>query len=579
LLNNRPWKVTRNLEEVLRHLRETPSEQRIWIDALSINQSDIPERNAQVSEMRKVYSSASLTILWLGTDQNPSISKLIEMASLCYVSENLSDGSWLKLVTIEGLVTLQRALCKLAPQEYWRRAWVVQEVMYSRNVWLTYGHKSLPYAYFARFWSEISSQITDRHQDFIGYLERTDGVPLFTSISLLIWVMNGGPSSLPEAGSGLAGASISLDEWMKTGISKKSTDPRDIVFAYHGCFPPEIGAMITIDYKCSLAEVLTAMTKIKIQTKSLDLILDSAYNSGDANLPSWVPEIPAQDAFPIRVSLWGSDRSKASGSLSAKYDFVGKDGLSVHGIRIGTVSRVTPPWDYENQLESQTVRPECEVFKETRRSLLEACEALDVTANFENPVLDEAIQAFFDLELTSSLPRQVKAWLFGRAVPLLQPSQLGFLDTTTWYNPRFIDGKLQENWTGSEWVQKAPAGASAGDGQSIVSRLSENAKKPPNELFTRFENIPMIQNRRRMFSYRLQKIDGTVSDDGFGLGCEKLEPGDTICIILGCSVPVVLRWKTDHYVFVADTMMPKFMAGEAVAGMTGEQEFENFLIK
>ncbi|KAE9373798.1 hypothetical protein N431DRAFT_232514 [Stipitochalara longipes BDJ] len=95
LLNNQPWKVTRNLEAVLRHLRETPSEQRIWIDALSINQSDIPERNAQVSEMRQVYSSASFTILWLGTDPTPSISKLLEMASLCYNSENLSDGSWL----------------------------------------------------------------------------------------------------------------------------------------------------------------------------------------------------------------------------------------------------------------------------------------------------------------------------------------------------------------------------------------------------------------------------------------------------------------------------------------------------
>lgn len=568
--------MTRNLEEVLRHLRETPSEQRIWIDALSINQSDIPERNAQVSEMRQVYSSASVTILWLGTDQTPSISKLIEMASLCYTSENLSNGSWLKLVTIEGVVTLQRALCKLVPQEYWRRAWVVQEVMYSRNVWLTYGHKSVPYDYFARFWGIISSYITARHQDFIGYLERTDGVPLFTSTFLLMVLMGGGPASLPEAGSALTGASISLDEWMKTGIAKKSTDPRDIVFAYHGCFPPEIRDMLTIDYNCSLAEVLTAMTKIKIQTKSLDLILDSAYNSGNADLPSWVPEIPAQDAFPMRVSLWGSDRSKASDSLSAKYEFVGKDGLSVHGIRIGTVSRVTPPWDYENQLESHAERPECDVFKDTRRSLLEACEALDVTANFENPILDEAIQAFFDLPLTSSLPLQVKAWLFGRAVALLQPSQLGI---TTWYNPRFIDGKLQENWTESEWVQKAPAGASAGDGQSMVNRLSENVKKPPNELFTHFVNIPMIQNQRRMFSYRLQKIDGTEPDDGFGLGCEKLEPGDTICIILGCSVPVVLRWKTDHYVLVADTIMPKFMAGEAVAGMTGEQEFENFLIK
>jgi hypothetical protein len=345
LLDNQPWKVTRNLEEVLRHLRETPSEQNIWIDALSINQSDIPERNAQVSEMRQVYSSALVTILWLGTDQNPLISKVIEMASLCYRSENLYDGSWLKRVTIEGAVTLQRALCKLVPQEYWRRAWVVQEVMYSRNIWLTYGNKSMPYAYFARFWSMISRHIEARHQEFIGYLERVEGIPLSSSILLLMALGNGGPSSLPEAGSALTGASINLDEWMKTGLVKKSTDPRDIVFAYHGCFPPEIRKLLTIDYKCSLAEVLTAMTKIKIQTKSLDLILDSAYNSGNADLPSWVPEIPDQDTFTMRVSLWGSDRSKASGSLSAKYDFVKKDGLSVHGIRIGTVSRVTPPWD------------------------------------------------------------------------------------------------------------------------------------------------------------------------------------------------------------------------------------------
>lgn len=564
--------MTRNLEEFLRHVRKTPSEQRIWIDALSINQADIPERNAQVSEMRQVYSLASVTVLWLGTDQNPLISKLMEMASLCYMSDNLSDCSWLKLITIEGAVMLQRALCRLVPLEYWRRAWVVQEVMYSRNILLTYGHKSVSYAYFARFWSMISSHIVARQDEFSRFLEQTDGVPLSSSMFLLMALMDGGPASLPEAGSALAGASISLDEWMKTGIAKKSTDARDIVFAYHGCFPPEIRDMLTVDYNCSLAEVLTSMTKVRIQTKSLDLILDSAYNSGNADLPSWVPEIPAQDAFPMRVSLWGSDKSKASGSLPAKYDFVGKDGLLVHGIRIGTVSRVTPPWNYENQLESHIELPKCDVFKETRRSLLEACEALDVTVDFENPVLDEVIQAFFDLEPTSNLPLIVKAWLFGRPVALVQRSEFGVLDITTWYNPRFINGNLQENWTESEWVQKAPAGASAGDGQGMVN-------DPPNELFTRFVNIPMIQNQRRMFSYRLRMIDGSEPDEGFGLGCEKLEPGDTICIILGCSVPVVLRWKTDHYILVADTIMPKFMAGEAVSGMTGEQDFERFLIK
>lgn len=40
---------------------------RLWVDAICINQTDVTERNAQVSMMARIYSSASAVIAWLGS--------------------------------------------------------------------------------------------------------------------------------------------------------------------------------------------------------------------------------------------------------------------------------------------------------------------------------------------------------------------------------------------------------------------------------------------------------------------------------------------------------------------------------
>ncbi|KAH8746995.1 hypothetical protein F5882DRAFT_422580 [Hyaloscypha sp. PMI_1271] len=84
-------------------------------------------------------------------------------------------------------------------------------------------------------------------------------------------------------------------------------------------------------------------------------------------------------------------------------------------------------------------------------------------------------------------------------------------------------------------------------------------------LYKRFCDLPLLHNNRRMFSYKLKDSTRDL-DDGYGLGGDRLEPGDTICVILGCSTPVVLRQKEEHYLLVADAVTPGFMSGEAVQG-------------
>jgi len=60
--------ITENLHSALQSLRKPDEELVLWVDAVCINQSDVAERNNQVTNMPKTYSHASSVIVWLGKD-------------------------------------------------------------------------------------------------------------------------------------------------------------------------------------------------------------------------------------------------------------------------------------------------------------------------------------------------------------------------------------------------------------------------------------------------------------------------------------------------------------------------------
>jgi hypothetical protein len=65
LLNDTMFAVWRNLFEFLETARQR-FHRPLWIDAISINQFDIHEKNEQVMQMGEVYHNASVVIAWLG---------------------------------------------------------------------------------------------------------------------------------------------------------------------------------------------------------------------------------------------------------------------------------------------------------------------------------------------------------------------------------------------------------------------------------------------------------------------------------------------------------------------------------
>ncbi|TEY87375.1 hypothetical protein BOTCAL_0003g00560 [Botryotinia calthae] len=79
-LNGKDVIVRKNLHDALVQIRLSEAEQHTWIDALSINQFEIKERNAQIEIMGQIYSGASIVIVWLGNtaENSDTACKMLE---------------------------------------------------------------------------------------------------------------------------------------------------------------------------------------------------------------------------------------------------------------------------------------------------------------------------------------------------------------------------------------------------------------------------------------------------------------------------------------------------------------------
>lgn len=57
-VDNSQIEITENLYTALQHLRHDDEALILWVDALCINQADLAERSAQISQMRQIYQNA-----------------------------------------------------------------------------------------------------------------------------------------------------------------------------------------------------------------------------------------------------------------------------------------------------------------------------------------------------------------------------------------------------------------------------------------------------------------------------------------------------------------------------------------
>lgn len=134
LLNGQIFRLRPNLYAFLRYVAKTKhfSDTLFWIDAISINQSDVSEKNGHVRHMGAIYSNARRVIAWLGHTFGPTAIRA------------KPPNHWICCAIFEAKDRPGRHICnwkvparsswEVVMHPYWSRLWIAQELELASRV-------------------------------------------------------------------------------------------------------------------------------------------------------------------------------------------------------------------------------------------------------------------------------------------------------------------------------------------------------------------------------------------------------------------------------------------------------------
>lgn len=321
IVDERRKPVTRNLFLALRRLRQKDKIRRLWVDALCIDQSNIPERNHQVGMMGQIYSFATDVIVWLGDTK-----ELIDEGHQHYFEFSFADEMRPITRSEDDQVRKLGAAISNTNIPWWTRTWVVQEFSLARR---------LPKMQYSNI--ELS------FLDFVNIADLL--VRCATSEYAVLQV-----SKLLEFLMGfLATSAFNMRSFSDLAVVFATTatfDPRDRIYALLSVVSPSIARQIVPDYNKSVADVFVEATYAEISSLRSLLLLKLVRcrgKSGDmAHLPSWAVDFASLSEYDyrsIRSGWFGSSKWTHSSPGTLTPPTLGLDGcqLMLQGLVFGTV--------------------------------------------------------------------------------------------------------------------------------------------------------------------------------------------------------------------------------------------------
>ncbi|KAF2973303.1 hypothetical protein GQX73_g318 [Xylaria multiplex] len=303
-------------------------ERTLWIDALCINQEDLQEKSEQVQLMRDIYHRASRVIAYPAGDWRLRLagSLIYQLWSLIYQYKT-EKMDW-SARSDEANQPRWRALADLFSNEYFNRAWIIQEIAVGQNTELYIGGTYIPWMVFAGVMNWCF-QPKRKHlligTDNVGSIWRTGRtfevctrlpVPLGLFVSAILKLEVSTNMSLhtqniavmtslrPEAESWIGSIGrfthmIDLENLLYITFNFRSADPRDKVFGLIG-IARNIGAagdaILTPDYSLPIEQVFqnTARVIFSLRDRPTIHMLALAgigYSERHRTMPSWVPNL------------------------------------------------------------------------------------------------------------------------------------------------------------------------------------------------------------------------------------------------------------------------------------------------
>ncbi|KAJ4324085.1 hypothetical protein N0V84_004051 [Fusarium piperis] len=299
--------VTPNLHCALSYLRLASSSRLLWIDALCINQTNVPERNDQVAKMAAIYQSASSILIFLGdteNDKKPSenlsyadlFTFLNREVDIFAFGENHHDDEDYKkeneqtrfkqAIRETGVqkIPLLRAFFHLCSREWWNRLWILQEyAIASRDPIFMLGKWQTTGTSLLRDMEMLANQhrrAFTQEETRIRHYNSTPYYPMRQASD----VLNCRPARTDgfEYKSWLYPLLISTHSWC--------IDPRDIIYGRHALMQPVLQELLGPDYSLTTEELYEKVAIwLLMFERGVSMFWDFPVRLSP-HLPSWVPD-------------------------------------------------------------------------------------------------------------------------------------------------------------------------------------------------------------------------------------------------------------------------------------------------
>jgi hypothetical protein len=293
--------VTQSLHGAVRRFQRQRQTRILWADAICINQSDTDEKSWQVAMMGAIYSSAERVLIWLG--EQAERSEVLEdfvprlLLAKAVMEEKNDDRQYNQISAADmqeyGIPTMSSygygyfALRQVTERPWFRRVWIVQEVVLAKQAILICGHWSMPWKSLSDSWEFVANT-------------------LLLGKALDAWYGTTAGHHIGALSFTLAKASkepLLLAHLLAWHSHAQATDPRDKVFALVGLAQPHTVA--EVDYDKSFERVFCdATVRILTLRQNLDVLSLAVCRprvTGSV-LPSWSPDWRVGEvSFPLAL--------------------------------------------------------------------------------------------------------------------------------------------------------------------------------------------------------------------------------------------------------------------------------------
>ncbi|PMD64943.1 uncharacterized protein K444DRAFT_608621 [Hyaloscypha bicolor E] len=537
-----------NLEAFLRQHREDEAGSTnsiLWIDAICINQDDLAERRQQIGMMCRLYSRCSRLIVWLGVSDDNSKAAI---ALLKVTAKAKKEGpealcSWRNTLAsrfFELGENYHLPLFKFFSRAWFSRTWIVQEYVLGCTNDMVFKCGGLHFPQeelhvvldlIAYNWPATNS--TGDPSTIPRFEERASGgIVWYVSVTKLLANRKVFSMALGKE------EPISLLSWLSGLRDTNATDPRDKVYGALGLTESfgqnecprvyDVDAMI-VDYTQPVQDIYSSLVKsLVICTKRIDVLLACCERSHNVQR-SWTPDWSIGVAFPgfgsfecgTGCTLFDDEWYESSGTRDALVAFASNlSTMTVRGLVWDMVETFAPEF---GKGTTEDISFFISFFQTNWHSLV------------NNPAFSserDCLQRLWQTFLIS---------VEGSLVDLCSEDEFIALGLNEISNPDTQSLHKQES--DEEFILHTP--------RLLQEVVNENGR------------------RERLFLTSRNFIGKDFS--------RRLQPGDLICVLLGCPVPVALRRVGTHYEFIRSVYLDGIMLGEALEALErGEVELEDF---